>query len=976
MSELEWPVSKVRKTFIEFFQSKDEKGGADGGHTFWASNSVVPYDDPTLLFTNAGMNQFKPIFMGTVDPKSPLAPLKRACNSQKCIRAGGKHNDLDDVGKDVYHHTFFEMLGNWSFATYFKKEATAWAWELLTNVYGLEPDRLYATYCEGDLHKGGTVPPDDETRELWLQYLPPERVLKGNMKDNFWEMGDTGPCGPCTELHYDRIGGRNAAHLVNMDDPNVLEIWNVVFIQMFRNKDQSLSMLPGKHVDTGMGLERITSILQGKMSNYDTDIFTPIFDAIHKRTGVRPYTGKVGKEDTDGVDMAYRVVADHIRTLTIAVTDGAQPGNDGRNYVIRRILRRGVRYARQYLYPAGTQYEAGFFSSLSSLVVDVLGEAFPELKGNPGVGMTPEKVASIIYEEEVSFLRTLDRGIAQFEKFAEVDKGAGRISGEHAFMLYDTFGFPVDLTLLMAEEKGISVDSQGYEECMEKQRAKSRGEAKEGEVVLVLEAEQTDKLAKELGVTATDDTSKYEWTSAGSGPRGNATVKAIWDGKEFLSEAKEGTYCGLIFDRTNFYAEAGGQLFDTGRVTTSDAVFNVQNVQKFGGYILHSGNLGSGLVKVGDAAELDVDYERRSLIAANHTSTHLLNFALRKVLGGDGAVNIDQRGSIVGPDKLRFDFSYGKPMKVEEVEQVRTLVQELIRGGYPLQKKEVALSAAKQIKSLRAVFGEVYPDPVRVVSVGSVSHSIDDLLSQPDNSEWEKLSVEFCGGTHMDNTKEAVDFSILGEEGTAKGVRRVVCVTRDAARQAKQAADDFDVRVANAGSISDMSELDREISSMRTDVDAIVMDYVRKDAIKKSIDKLKDKVLAWEKQVIKEKTDSALRWAEALEVGGKFVVEEVDVDGDVKAIDAAMKTINTRAPALPVCLLSRSSKGDKVSCLAVVPAGAGGLDAKDWINAALEKCGGKGGGKSDRAQGAAKDASGFEQAVAAAKAYPASKGLA
>ena len=967
----DWPVEKVRGTFIDFFKSKQEEGAAGGhdGHVFWPSCGVVPFDDPTLLFINAGMNQFKPIFQGTVDPNHPMAPLKRACNSQKCIRAGGKHNDLDDVGKDVYHHTFFEMLGNWSFASYFKKEATAWAWELLTKVYGLEEDRLYATYCEGDVHLGGTVEPDEETRQLWLQFLPADRVLKGNMKDNFWEMGETGPCGPCTELHYDRIGGRNAAHLVNMDDPNVLEIWNVVFIQMFRNKDQSLTMLPGKHVDTGMGLERITSILQGKMSNYDTDIFTPIFEAIHKKTGVRPYSGKVAEEDADHVDMAYRVVADHIRTLTIAITDGALPGNEGRNYVIRRILRRGVRYARSYLCPQG--YEAGFFSGLSPLVVEILGGAFPELKGNEGTGMTPEKVAAIILEEEVSFLKTLDRGIAQFEKFAAQDKAANVISGPHAFMLYDTFGFPVDLTLLMAEEKGMNVDQEGYEAAMAAQKAKSRGEAKEGEIVLTLEAEQTDKLANELAIAATVDSAKYDWVSAGSGPKLSATVKAIWNGKVFKQEASEGEFVGLVFDQTSFYAEAGGQLFDTGKVSTENGVFSVENVQKFGGFILHSGTLGSGAVKVGEVAELSVDYERRSLIASNHTTTHLLNWALRKVLVGG---NVDQRGSICGPDKLRFDFSHNKPVSAAEIGQVQDLVREIIKtkGGCPLQKKEVALGDAKQIKSLRAVFGEVYPDPVRVVSVGPVPHTIDTLVAQPDNDDWMKLSVEFCGGTHLDDAKEAQYFACISEEGTAKGVRRIVAVTKEAALVATNAGEDFVKRVAAADSITDMTALDAEVGKLRKDLDSTVMDYFIKDKCKAGIDKLKEKVLAIQKEMAKAKAAAAIAWADTVDTSGKFVCLECDVEGEIKALDAAITVITKKAPAMPVCLLSKSSAGDKVSCLAVVPAGTG-LDAKDWINAALEKCGGKGGGKPDRAQGAAKDASNFAAALAAAQGYASSK---
>ena len=805
------------------------------------------------------------------------------------------------------------------------------------------------------------------------QYLPEDRVLKGNMKDNFWEMGDTGPCGPASELHYDRIGGgRNAAHLVNMDDPDVLEIWNLVFIQMFRNKDKSLTMLPGKHVDTGMGLERITSILQDKMSNYDSDIFTPIFEAIRVKTGVRPYTGKVGAEDVDGVDMAYRVVADHIRTLTIAVNDGALPGSDGRNYVVRRVLRRGVRYARQKLFPAGSNYEAGFFASLVPTVIDSLGEAFPELLRNPGTGFTPENVAQIILEEEVSFVRTLDKGIAQFEKFAEMDKASGTLTGPHAFMLYDTFGFPLDLTLLMAEEKGMAIDSDGYTACMLAQKARSRGEGKEGVKTVVLEAEQTDLLANKMAIAPTVDSEKYNWVSKGSGPRISATIKAIFDGKNFVDSAPDGDLVGLVLDTTSFYAEAGGQLYDTGKITASDGSFTVSNVQKYGGFVLHSGELGYGSIKVGDTVTCEVDYERRALLASNHTTTHILNFALRKVLAGH---NIDQKGSIVGPDKLRFDFSYGKPVTGAEIAQVQTIVREMVAAQCDIQKQESPLAAAKQVTALRAVFGEVYPDPVRVVSVGPAPHTVNDLLSNPTNDEWNRLSVEFCGGTHLDNSREVEHFCVVAEEGTAKGVRRIVAYTKDAAAVAIQTADEFAARVAAGGSITDMAVLDNEISSMRKNLDAEPMDYAKKEEIKAGIDKLKEKVIAAEKEIAKAKAAAAVQWAKTLDVAGKkYIVEVVDVEGDVKALDAAMKEVSAKAPELAACFLSRNSAGDKVACLAVVPkALVGTLEANKWINSGLEACGGKGGGKPDRAQGAAKDASNFDAAVKAATEYASGK---
>ncbi len=397
----DWPADRVRQTFIDYFKDKQE-------HNFIKSSPVVPLDDPTLLFTNAGMNQFKPVFLGQVDPSSPLAGLKRAVNSQKCIRAGGKHNDLEDVGKDTYHHTFFEMLGTWSFGNYFKKEAIAWAWEILTGVYKIAPERLYATYCEGDTHKGGVTEPDIETRDLWLQYLPADHVLPGTMKDNFWEMGDTGPCGPCTELHFDRLGGRNAAHLVNQDDPNVLEVWNLVFIQFNREPSRELRKLPNAHVDTGMGFERLVSVLQNKASNYDTDVFAPIFTAIQSTLNIAPYGGKLGADDTDLKDTAYRVIADHARTLTFAITDGAVPSNEGRGYVLRRILRRAVRYAQQML-----GAPPGFFTSLVPVVVNSFKGSFPELAARE------KYVMEIVAEEEESFQKMLAGGIKYFNEMAD-----------------------------------------------------------------------------------------------------------------------------------------------------------------------------------------------------------------------------------------------------------------------------------------------------------------------------------------------------------------------------------------------------------------------------------------------------------------------------------------------------------------------------------------------------------------------------
>jgi alanine--tRNA ligase len=675
---------------------------------------AVPHDDPTLLFANAGMNQFKPIFLGQADPTGPLAPLKRAANTQKCIRAGGKHNDLDDVGKDTYHHTFFEMLGNWSFGDYFKEEAITWAWKLLTGTFGLNPDRLYATYFAGDAAFG--LPADDEARNIWLRYLPAERILPFDKKANFWEMGDTGPCGPCSEIHYDRIGGRDASAMVNYDDPTVIEIWNIVFMQFNREPDGSLRELPAKHIDTGMGFERLTSILQGAMSNYDTDIFAPLFAAISDRTGARPYGGKLGADDAGGVDMAYRVVADHIRTLTFAVTDGAVPSNEGRGYVLRRILRRAVRYAQQKL-----GAKVGFFSSLVPVVVENFGDAFPELRGKAAF------VQEVLRDEEESFSRTLTKGIKEFNaRVADIKAKAGGASpaaaggaklvlpGADAFFLYDSMGFPLDLTALMAAEAGLDVDTDGFAACMAEQKARSQAAGKFARTTdrLVLEAEQTAWLAKTAGVKPTDDSAKYEWHAA-AGPV--SRVAAVFAGKErgFLTDGVAATpgaptsTVGVLLESTSFYAESGGQVSDVGALhvlpagmTKEDGealgappaspagVIDVADVQVFGGYVLHIGAVTAGSIKVGDLVRCAPDYERRGHVAPNHTMTHVLNYALREVVGN----GLDQRGSTVEASKLRFDFSHGKgltPAQLQAVEDGVNKVIDQVSGagvrawGYP-----------------------------------------------------------------------------------------------------------------------------------------------------------------------------------------------------------------------------------------------------------------------------------------------------
>jgi alanyl-tRNA synthetase len=715
-------ANEIRQQFIDFFVKKH-------GHTFVPSSSVVPHGDDTLLFSNAGMNQFKDVFLGT-----GTRPYKRAANTQKCIRAGGKHNDLDDVGRDTYHHTFFEMLGNWSFGDYFKKEAIRWAWQLLTEVWKLDKSRLHATVFEGDPDNG--VPPDEEAAALWRSEtdINPKQVHWGSKKDNFWEMGETGPCGPCTEIHIDRTPNKTGSKLVNAGRPEAIEIWNLVFIQYNRGEDRKLTPLPAKHVDTGMGFERVTAVLQNKESNYDTDVFQPIFAAIGQITGAPPYGGKLD----DLRDVAYRVVADHIRTLTFALTDGARIGNAGRDYVLKRILRRAERYGRMCL--GATR---PFLCELVPTIVDVMSSPFPELKGQP------DKVAATIRDEEVAFIRNFDRGVHLFQKIVKQTKNRGGtvISGDDAFTLHSQDGFYVDITEQMAGEVGMTVDQEGFQRRMTEFQTQS-GEGQEKLVVTAITGQ----------LPHTDEQPKYAGLAAEGRILGWVQNNTVVDRGKLTA----GDQAALLLDRTCFYAEQGGQVGDRGTIITPTGRFQVEDTQKLGDSVVHQGRVVEGTIECGQAAQLEVD-DARADIMRNHTATHLLNWALREVLGD----HVEQKGSLVDAKKTRFDFTHNKALTPEEVQQIERLVNEKIYLDLPVRAVTLPLAEAKKIAGVRAVFGEKYPDPVRVLLIGA---------EQPQQAT-RAHSVEFCGGTHLQHTGQAGFFKVVGQERVGGGVLRLTAVT-------------------------------------------------------------------------------------------------------------------------------------------------------------------------------------------------------
>ena len=882
---------EIRQQFIDFFCQKQ-------GHTFVPSSPVVPHGDPTLLFANAGTNQFKPYFLGTEKP-----PYPRAANTQKCIRAGGKHNDLDDVGKDTYHHTFFEMLGNWSFGDYFKKDAIAWAWELLTGVWQLDPERLHVTVFEGDADS--KIPRDDEAANFWRAVgVPDSRIHLGNKKDNFWEMGDTGPCGPCTEIHYDDTPDKSGGPLVNGGTDKVIEIWNLVFIQFNREKGGTLVPLPARHVDTGMGFERITKVIQGKGSNYDTDVFVPIFEAIRDVTGAEPYTGKLD----DLKDTAYRVIADHIRTLTFALTDGATIGNVGRDYVLRRITRRAERYGVQVL---GTNEP--FLHKLVPTVVKLMSEPFPELRKNP------EKVREQIYQEEAGFLRTLNRGIKLFTTLVQQMKKEGRtrVGGEEAFKLHDTYGVLIDITEQMAREQGLTVDVPGFEKALEAARDKARAGGKKFDVAAV-----------KGELPPTDDSPKYGTAQV------EATVLGWVKDNTVIRDGKltAGDSAALLLDRTGFYGEQGGQVGDQGTIHgPNGASFEVDDTQRLGDTILHLGTLDSGELKVGDRVLLNQSIRRRVDVMRNHTATHLLNLALKQVLGGD----VEQKGSLVDDAKTRFDFSHDKPLTAEEVREIEQRVNRHIIWDQPVSAVVMPLAEAKKLPGARAVFGEKYPDPVRVVIVGA-----DDAAKATlDNS------VEFCGGTHMPRTGAIGFFKIVSQEAVAKGVRRLIAVTGRAAYEEIQ---------------SRSTVLDELAGKLQCRAEELLG---RVEALQEQLKKLQDQAKKGAAASLAGIVDRLIDEAPMVH-GAKLIVATLPEGTTADAVRPQIDRIRQKCGSAFVVFGWVEDEG-KVPLLAALTTDLvkKGLKAGDIVKQVAAVVGGSGGGKPDYAQAGGKDAGKLPEAM-------------
>jgi alanyl-tRNA synthetase len=977
--------AKIRQSFLDFFREKE--------HTIVPSSSLLP-DAPNLLFTNAGMNQFVPIFLGQQKP--PWNP-PRVADTQKCIRAGGKHNDLEDVGLDTYHHTFFEMLGNWSFGDYFKKEAIAWAWELLVERWNFPAQRLYAT-----VYKPGPGEPsefDQEAYEHWANLFreadldPKVHVLSSGKADNFWMMGDTGPCGPCSEVHVDLTpDGDTRGELVNKEDPRCIEIWNLVFIQFNANPDGSFTPLPQRHVDTGMGFERVTAIIRGTknftdfsgtISNYETDIFRPIFDELEKLSRRKygstiPIVGRLGETPTaadtaalqnqteqEKIDIAFRVIADHIRALSFAIADEIIPSNEGRGYVLRRILRRAVRYGRTL------GFHEPFFFKLVDVVAQTMGDVFPEVRAKQKTSK------ETIRREEEAFNKTLDMGMRLFEEEVEMvelsesiasdwsgpaEIGGSRLSREHgwrdreklgafrrtedgkavreiaaavAFKLYDTYGFPLDLTELMARERGLTVDVAGFERLMEQQRERGR-KAQKKEEISVEEGELRAAPTKFLG---------YDFLEA------EAVVETVLPGKK-------SDELNIVVDRTPFYAEMGGQVGDRGLLHvpghdwTEVGQLRVIDTQKRGDVFVHRAELVQGRApEPGEAVRISVDADRRKLIQGHHTVTHLLHWALHEAVSRDAS----QKGSYVGPDKLTFDFS-SAPLTPEQKRDVEKLVNEKIAEDAPVSWTEIPFIEAKQRKDIIQFFGEKYGDTVRVLQIGGAPHALNGY------------SMELCGGTHVRSTGEIGPFRIVKEEAIAAGTRRIEAVAGDASRAwAKQEAvrqqEKFETLARKKPDIAPLPGFQH---------DAATAEMLKKiDARTAHLEKLEADVREWEKKTAKsaeaERKSSAAQIANELARAharkNSCVAEVPDADG--KLLEAVVDALKSKFKG-PIFLAGAQEAS--VALVAYVPAAlTDKFQANKLIQQIAPIVGGKGGGRPESAQGAGKDTTKINEALSKAR---------
>lgn len=865
----------VRKQFLEFFKSKE--------HLIVPSAPIVLKDDPTLMFNNSGMAQFKEYFLGNGTPKSP-----RIADTQKCLRVSGKHNDLEDVGFDTYHHTMFEMLGNWSFGDYFKKEAINWAWELLTEVYKIPKENLYVSVFEGNADEN--VPFDQEAWDIWKTLIDEDRIILGNKKDNFWEMGDQGPCGPCSEIHVDLrpeaekllVSGKS---LVNNDHPQVVEIWNNVFMEFNRKADGSLEKLPAQHVDTGMGFERLCMALQGKTSNYDTDVFTPLIEKAEQITGLKYTSNEVKNisEEQNKTNIAIRVVVDHVRAVAFAIADGQLPSNTGAGYVIRRILRRAIRYGFTFL-----NTKEPFINKLVEVLANQMGEFFPEIKSQQ------QLVTNVIREEEASFLRTLDQGLQLLERVISESKEK-TISGEKAFELYDTFGFPIDLTALILREKGYELDEVGFEKSMQEQKARSR---------------------------AASEVSTEDWSVL---IPGNVETFVGYDQTENdvkitrirkVDSKKDGILYQIVLDSTPFYPEGGGQVGDKGTLVSANETITIIDTKKENNLILHFAKQLPENIEAGFVAKVNTDL--RTSTSKNHSATHLMHLALRSILG----THVEQKGSLVNPNYLRFDFSHFSKVTDEELHQVEASVNAQIEAQLQLvEHRNIPIKDALD-KGAMALFGEKYGDNVRMIEFGE--------------------SKELCGGIHVKNTAEIWHFKIISEGAVAAGIRRIEAITGDAVKNFYQNQENTLAEIKET--LKNPQDVLKSVASLQED----------NAKLKKQIE-----------QLLKEKIEGLKNnlASEFQEINGlNFLAKQVDLS--MSSTKDLAQALGSSKPNSFVVLASIEDNAPNIHCYISKELVAGkALNAGNVIRELGKYIDGNGGGQPFFASGKGKNANGIKEAL-------------